>query len=147
MSKEAIKESLLKEVAKYLAGAAFGVLGALAFAIWQEAGVPLLTAFEQAASKTVLLRALFLLLLLILFSWFLFLLLWRRADVPLTQRFGFDSFGGYYIDPRTGHAVCPLCLSQGIVVHMMDVNGPKKCNACETICRGNNTNFNVTGNK
>jgi len=123
-----------------LVGATAGVLGALGFSVWQEAGVPVFAALEQAATKTVLLRASLLLVLLNLVSWLLFWLLRQRADIPLTQQFGFDSYGGFYIDPKTGDAVCPQCLSRGIVVHMMDIDGPRRCNACETTCRGKSTN-------
>jgi hypothetical protein len=136
MSKELFRESLPKEVAKYLVGATLGTLGTLGLALWQEVGAPVFSALDRAASKPILVRATLLLLLLNLLSWAVFWLVRRRPVLPLTQRLDFDAYGGYYIDPKTGNAVCPRCLSEGNIVHMMNVGGPRKCNACDTICRG-----------
>ena len=62
------------------------------------------------------------------------LLLYRERQRPLTERYPFEEYGGYYVEPTHGWALCPNCLSHGRIVHMMDVNNYKKCNACECVC-------------
>ncbi|MEI6280318.1 MAG: hypothetical protein WCQ16_13205 [Verrucomicrobiae bacterium] len=72
-----------------------------------------------------------------LLSWVVFGLLHFREKLPLTRRFRFDAFGGFYTDPKSGDAVCPNCLGDGRVVHMMrHDNGARMCLACRTACRG-----------
>lgn len=60
---------------------------------------------------------------------------WLKKTVPLSQQFTFVPSGGYYLDPQSGHAACPRCLSEDKIVHMMEAGGSRLCNACQTACR------------
>ena len=139
MSKKAIADSLPVEAAKLLVGAIGGTLVTVSWLVWQEAGGPVQAALESATSKPVLLKLCFTLLLVNLFSWFVFWLLRNRPEVPPTMKYAFDEYGGHYLDPKTGAAICPKCLADGVVVHMMNVGGSKLCNACRCACRGPDT--------
>jgi hypothetical protein len=134
MSKESPTDTWLQGTAKYLAGATFGGLATLALSAFQEAGTPVLAALEQAATKRALLHSALFLLLSNAAAWFL---LWRervRASAPLTERFRFNPSGGFYVDPKTGDAVCPSCLGRGVILHMMASGGGRLCHACQTTC-------------
>jgi len=139
MSKKAVAESLPTEAAKLLVGAIAGTLGTMGWLVWQEAGGPVLTALESATSKRALLKLCLALVLVNLCSWFVFWLMRNRPEKPLTMRFPFDEHGGHYIDPKTEAAICPKCLADGVIVHMMNVGGAKLCNACRCACRGPDT--------
>jgi hypothetical protein len=139
MSKKAIAESLPIEAAKLLVGAIAGTLATVSWLVWQEAGGPVQATLESAASKPALLKLSLTLFLVNLFSWFVFWLMRSRPEVPLTMKFPFDEHGGHYIDPKTGAAICPKCLADGVIVHMMNVGGAKLCNACRCACRGPDT--------
>lgn len=57
-----------------------------------------------------------------------------RSDRPLSARFRFDARGGYYLDKK-GLALCPRCLGDGRLIHMMDTGGALYCNACACACQ------------
>ena len=103
-------------------------------------GRPIVDAIAAASTKEFLLRlsALLGVALLVAVSW----IIWLRSQIkkPLSSKFGFEDFGGYYIDRKTGRGVCPHCLAEGVVIHLMSVDGTsdgtKMCNVCHSAFRG-----------
>ena len=136
MSKETLRTSVLGELAKWSVAALLGALALWGTHVWTDAGAPALDLALSGLSKALLFQLCLLLLLLCIASWLWCWIISRRAEIPLTMKFAFDEHGGHYIDPKTGAAICPKCLADGVVVHMMNVGGPKMCNACRCACRG-----------
>jgi hypothetical protein len=103
-------------------------------------GDPIVSAIASASTKPFLLRVVALLgfVLLVAVSWALRL----RSQIkkPLSSKFDFEDYGGYYIDRKTRCGVCTRCLAEGLVIHLMDVDGTgdgtKMCNACRSAYRG-----------
>lgn len=136
MSKQELRNSLLRELAKYLAAAIAGALALLGMNAWREAGAPAFDRLLEGLTKGLLFQLVLLLLMLCIASWIWVWIVSHKKEKPLTQQFSFNQHGGYYIDSSNGAAICPKCLAAGKVVHMMDVGGPKLCNACGSACRG-----------
>ena len=103
-------------------------------------GDPIVSAISAASTKEFLLRLVALLgfVLLVAVSWALRL----RSQIkkPLSSKFDFEDYGGYYVDRDTRRGVCTRCLAEGLVIHLMDVDGTgdgtKMCNACQSAYRG-----------
>jgi hypothetical protein len=102
-------------------------------------GRPIIDAIATHSTKEFVLRlsALLVFALLVAVSWAFRL----RSQIkkPLSSKFDFDDYGGYYIDRKTGRGVCTRCLSEGQVIHLMPLAGPHQpriCNACRTSYRG-----------
>jgi hypothetical protein len=95
-----------------------------------------LAAIAEASTKEFLLRILGALAIIVLLcgAWILHL----RAQLrqPLSSKFDFDEFGGFYVERKSRVGVCARCLADGVVVHLMDLEGNKKCNACKSQYRG-----------
>lgn len=121
---------------KYIVGGLAGLLLSSATLFLRHFAKPIYDTFEATIQKDALIQltAISLLALLLAIVWIF--LLYRECHRPLADKYDFDDYGGYYVDRKHGWAICPQCLASGIIVHMMDVGGNKKCNACNTVCRG-----------
>jgi hypothetical protein len=119
-------ESLLSK----LGAALVGTLATAALFLVMELGRPLLDAVVQASTKDFLVRLVALLGFVLLIALAYILYLRSQIRKPLSSKFDFDEFGGYYIDRKTKHYVCARCLADGVVVHMMEIGGVMRCNAC-----------------
>jgi len=125
-----LPEVLLGAVASSL------VLGA-AWAV-SELGRPVFDAVAHSATPRALLLLSVILGLALLFALGWVLSLYRALRSPASSHFDFDEYGGFYIDRKTRLGVCARCLSleDPRVVHLMDVDGNKLCNACGQTYRG-----------
>jgi hypothetical protein len=123
--------SAIKHIVAALVGSALTLIAVVA----KYFAKPVYAAVSQNVSNDVLLQTLCAaaVVLILLLLWIR--MLYRERSTPFTQKFPFDEHGGFYRDPKTRVAVCPACLSDGKIVHMMDVGGPKMCNACGKACR------------
>jgi len=121
---------------KYIVGALAGTLISAITVFLKHFVRPLYDTIMSQIPKDVLIHAANILLLVILLCFVWIILLYRERKTPLAGKYKFNEYGGYYLDPKNGQAVCPSCLSEGKIVHMMDVSGNKMCNACKTTCRG-----------
>jgi hypothetical protein len=112
------------------------VLGA-AWAI-SELGRPVFDAVAHSATPRSLLLLSIILSVALLFALGWGFALYRALRSPVSSHFDFDKYGGFYIDHKTGLGVCARCLSleEPRVVHLMEINGNKMCNACGQSYRG-----------
>src|SRR5437667_3349489 len=114
-------------------------------------GGPIVDAIAQASTKEFLLRLAALLAFLLLLAGAYILHLRSQIRKPLSSKFDFGDFGGYYVDRKTGRGVCARCLAEGVVIHLMDVDGTghgtKMCNACQSAYRGRPQKPTVRANK
>lgn len=93
-------------------------------------GEPVMLVVATESSKSFLLRlAGLLVFVLVVCAWYIFEL---RAQIsrPLTEKYPFDSLGGFYKDPATGRCLCARCLSENKVVHLQEHGDARLCNAC-----------------
>lgn len=125
-----LPEVLLGAVASSL------LLGA-AWAI-SELGRPAFDAVAHSATPRSLLLLSVILAIALLFAVAWAFSLYRALRSPTSSHFDFDEYGGYYIDRKTRVGVCARCLSleEARIVHLMDVDGNKLCNACGQTYRG-----------
>jgi len=94
----------------------------------------LLGAVEQASTKEFLLRLVGLLVFALVVAGAYILHLRSQARKPLASKFEFDPREGYYIERKTGHAVCARCIAAGAVVHLWEVgSGCHQCKTCGQI--------------
>lgn len=100
-----------------------------------ELGRPMLGAIAQASTTQFLLRVILLLVAVLILGGAYILHLRSQIRKPLSSKFDFDEFGGFYIDRKTHRGVCARCLANGIIIHLMDVGSSKMCNACKTAYR------------
>ena len=121
---------------KYIVGGIAGLLLSAVTLFLRHFAKPTYDTFISIIPKDALIQvtSIFLLALLLAIVWIS--LLSRERKRPLADKYDFHDYGGYYIDRKNGRAICPQCLSEEKVVHMMDVGGNKKCNACDTVGRG-----------
>jgi hypothetical protein len=70
----------------------------------------------------------------------------KLCSEPSTRGLGFDEGGGFYVEPKTGIAICTRCLNDSPrrYVPMMDVSGAKICNACDKCYAQNHSSRRVT---
>lgn len=129
-------DDLTVSTVKYVVGGIGGLAVASAVTLWRDFAGPVYDTLQRNVTKDRLLQITCLLFLVCLLLSIWVCLLYRERRKPLSERFKFDDYGGYYIDPKNGRAVCPSCLAEGKIVNMMDVGGNKMCNACRTACRG-----------
>src|SRR3989442_1450021 len=80
-------------------------------------GGPIVDAIAQASTKEFLLRLAALLAFLLLLAGAYILHLRSQIRKPLSSKFDFEDFGGYYVDRKTGRGVCARCLAEGVVIH------------------------------
>ncbi|MEY2519813.1 MAG: hypothetical protein QOF24_1572 [Verrucomicrobiota bacterium] len=133
-----VKASRQPRLPEVLLGAVVGslVLGA-AWAV-SQLGRPVFDAVAASATPRSLLLLAVILAIALLFSLGWAFALYRALRSPASSHFDFDEYGGFYIDRKSGLGVCARCLSleEPRVVHLMDVNGNKMCNACGHSYRG-----------
>jgi hypothetical protein len=139
-------ERLSASAVKYVAGGIAGLVVATTTTLLRHFARPVYESIRNEVPKDSLIQVVYLLFLVCLLLCVWIRLLYRERRKPLADRFEFDDYGGYYVDPRNGRAVCPSCLAEGKVVNMMDVSGNKMCNACKTACRGKTTAKSDIGN-
>jgi hypothetical protein len=121
---------------KYLVVSLATLLLSSMLTVLRHFSAPVYEAIKTAIPVDSLLQMVYILFLACILLAIWILLLHRERQKPLADRYDFDEYGGYYIDPKKGRAICPSCLSEEKIVHMMDVGGNKMCNACKTTCRG-----------
>ena len=127
---------LMSSAVKYIVGGLATLLVSALLTFLRHFAAPVYDAITTSVSKAALVQMLYILLLtcVLLVAWIV--LLKRERRKPLADGYDFDEYGGFYLDPKSGRAICPSCSSEGKVVHMMDIEGNKMCNACHTTCRG-----------
>lgn len=127
--------TLLDKLGVALATAVSGIVIFLLASV----GRPLVDAISQASTKEFLLRLTALLGFALSIAGAYIIHLRSQLRKPLSSKFEFDEYGGYYVDRKTGRGVCARCLSDGLVIHLMNVdgtnNGAKMCNACQSVYR------------
>jgi len=132
-------EKLTASAVKYVVGGIAGLVVATAATLMRHFAGPVYESIRNEVPKDSLIQVVYLLFLVCLLLCVWIRLLYRERRKPLADRFEFDDYGGYYVDPKNGRAVCPSCLAEGKIVNMMDSGGNKMCNACQTACRGKKT--------
>lgn len=111
---------------------------------FSEVGRPAFDAIAVSATSRSLLLIVVILAVALLFALVWALTLYRALRSPVSAHFDFDEYGGFYIDRKTRLGVCARCLSldEPRVVHLMDIDGNKKCNACNQVYRGQRPDTN-----
>lgn len=139
MSDSEPPKSLASSLLDKLPGAFLGVIVTAATWVVTEIGRPVLNAIAQAATPYFLLQAIALLVIALTICVTYLFHLRSQIRRPLSSKYDFDDYGGYYIDRKTHRGICARCLAGGLVIHLMDVdgtgNGPKMCNCCQTSYR------------
>lgn len=127
---------LVSSAIKYIVGGLATLLASALFTFFRHFVTPVHQSIKTSVPKDNLVQMVWILFLacVLLLIWIILLNNERRK--PLADQYDFDEYGGYYLDPKNGRAICPSCLAEGKVVHMMNVQGNKMCNACQTVCRG-----------
>jgi len=106
----------------------------IASATWALSGLggPVWAAIAKESPPLWLSRVTVLLGFLLIFvvSWAIYLR--SLCKEPSSRGLEFDDFGGFYVEPKTGFAICPKCLnaSPRRYVHMMVEGGSAVCNSC-----------------
>jgi len=127
---------LHSSVVKYIVGGLAGLLLSALTVFFRHFAKPTYQTIVAHVRKDAVIQIAAISILALLLALIWLFLLYRERKTPLTEKYGFDEYGGFYVDRKHGWAICPRCLSDGKVVHMMDVGGNKKCNACDAVCRG-----------
>lgn len=131
-----VTRDLVSSAIKYVVGGLAGLLISALIVFLKHFFHPLYNAIINDIPKDAILQGASIIALVALISFVWIALLYRERRTPLADKYNFDEYGGFYVDPKNDRAVCPSCLSDGKIVHMMDVSGNKMCNACKTTCRG-----------
>lgn len=120
-----------------LTGAVAGAV--IASATWALSGLgqPVWNTIAKEAPPLWLPRVAILLLVLLIFvfSWALYLR--RISKEPTHRNLEFFEYGGFYIDPNSGHGICTKCLNSNPrrFVHLMKADGGRVCYSCDTSYR------------
>lgn len=118
------QESFQKTIGSVLAT---GFLALFAGIFW-ELGMPLLQVAAQLVQKTLLLRIIMALLILLLLCISWALILRYRLRESQKKHYGFDSIYGCLIDLQTKRKLCPKCRHP-----LIDMGNLLKCVACNNV--------------
>ena len=134
MSNRQTRKAIGAEALKYMLGTLFGASGAMALIVLTNIQSFLCSKLAQLASPERLAQTSVILVAMTILSWVLTFLIFRRPEKPLWAGMKFDAKGGFFVDPKTGCAMCPSCMKGKSLVPMQEAHEKaRKCQACGQI--------------